>query len=190
MASLGIQTSAEAQGQNWWETNVPPADLLDRFPGMKALTDRQHELCRIYGIQIPDSRNCGVELRQNLRGGSIRQIRQNACDIVTPHGQLLLCKRARLACGVEMLLLQGIHFADAQFKLEEYEDQNELLQNLAGNAFNTFACSAAYVTKKMVEAHLYVRALVRTRQASKFAHHSPTMTQRKSTMDDIFAFEE
>lgn len=54
--------------------------------------------------------------------------------------------------GWEALLLQGIHYASAQPRLRGFRD--DLLRNLAGNAFNGFCTAAVQIVKEACLAKL------------------------------------
>lgn len=184
----------QANGMDWWQAARPADATLQSHPGLAELTERQFDLCKIYGIHFPDARDAGVELSQSFRG--VRAIQNNTCDIVTPGGQLLLTKKARLACGTEMMLLQGLHYGPEQFKLLDFADQQDLLADLAGNAFNSFCFAAALITKKTVEANLQMRAVVLEKQrlaaprpAETSASSTRPMRLRADTLDDLFAWE-
>ena len=168
----------ESRGLDWWVSGVPDSTVLSRYKGLCGLTERQHDLLRIYGVTYPDRRNAAIELSQNLRGTSVRTIRDNWSDIVTPKGQLLLTARARLVTGRECMLMQGIHYGDEDWKLDYLDEDHDLLRSLAGNAFNTFCAGAAYITKQVLEAHLTIQAKLRRRQ--------PTETD--ADMEDLFQF--
>ena len=158
-------------GVDWWESCQPCAATLSKWPGLRALNDRQHELCRIFKISYPDPRVCGMDLSQGFRG--TKQVRHNHCEIVTPHGQLFLTSRARFATGLECMYLQQLHFGRDQFKLEsDFEEHQPLLQDLAGNAMNSFCLRtrktrvpdclvwsswAAYKLYKLVTVTCYLR---------------------------------
>ena len=186
----------QAQGMDWWQASRPTDAVLQSHPGLMALTERQFDLCKIYGIQFPDARDAGVELSQSFRG--LRAIQPNTCDIVTPGSQLLLTKKARLACGMEMMLLQGLQFGSEQFKLMDYAEGQELLADLAGNAFNSFCFAAALICKKTVEANLVMKAVILERQsmpiigpaqAQSSSSRAKTKALRSDTLDDLFAWE-
>ena len=112
-----------------------------------------------------------MDLSQGFRG--TKQVRHNHCEIVTPHGQLFLTSRARFATGLECMYLQQLHFGRDQFKLEsDFEEHQPLLQDLAGNAMNSFCLRtrktrvpdclvwsswAAYKLYKLVTVTCYLR---------------------------------
>ncbi|CAE7752598.1 unnamed protein product, partial [Symbiodinium microadriaticum] len=106
---------------------------------------------------------CGMDLSQGFRGA--KQVRHNRCEIVTPHGQLFLASRARFATGLECMWLQQLHFGQDQFKVEsDFDEHQPLLQDLAGNAMNSFCLSAVLTVKRLLEARLRTAALLRQRQ--------------------------
>ncbi|CAJ1335640.1 unnamed protein product, partial [Effrenium voratum] len=146
----------ERLGIDWWESGVPSQEVLDTHPGLLRLTDRQFDLLRLLGIRFPDSRKCCIELSQNLRSPtSVRRLKDNHTDIVTPHGQQLVAHRARCLLGYEALLLQGIHYGKEQFKIELGDFPDELLRDLAGNAFNAHCAAATYIVRQCIAAHLW-----------------------------------
>ncbi|CAE7512728.1 unnamed protein product [Symbiodinium sp. CCMP2592] len=186
----------QSQGMDWWQASRSTDAVLQSHPGLMALTERQFDLCKIYGIQFPDARDAGVELSQSFRG--LRAIQHNTCDTVTPGGQLLLTKKARLTCGMEMMLLQGLHYGAEQFKLMDYAEGQEFLSDLAGNAFNSFCFAASLICKKAVEANLAMKAVVLKRQSMPVAGAGPAQVQssasrskplRSDTLEDLFAWE-
>ncbi|CAE7294669.1 unnamed protein product, partial [Symbiodinium necroappetens] len=168
-----------ARGLDWWEHSRPPPEVLTRFPGLLALTERQFDLCRVQGISFPDTRHSAVQLSQSLRGH--RRILPNRSDIVLPLGELLLTHRCRLATGAESLSLQGIHFGRQQHRLMDVEP--DLLQSLAGNSFHGYVFAAVLLTKLVLEAHLVAEKAVLTNRRL-----SSKRPGRKSTLDDLFSF--
>eukprot|EP00439_Symbiodinium_sp_Y106_P053697 s2490_g7.t1 len=139
-----------AQGLDWREHSRPGPEVMQKFPGLLALTERQFDLCRVQGISFPDSRHSAVQLSQSLRGQ--RRIITNRSDIVLPFGELFWTHRCRLATGAESLSLQGIHYGRQQHRLTDMEP--DLLQSLAGNAFHGYVFAAVLLTKLVLEGHL------------------------------------
>ena len=93
------------------------------------------------GIRLPDAAQppLAIEMSQMIHRSSMRR---GVTPAVLPKGFLLHCGRGRKILGYERLGLQGIRFAkelDARLRAEFSDD---LLQNLAGNAFNGQSASA------------------------------------------------
>ena len=145
-------------------------------PGLDALTERQFDFCSVLKIKFPDERVACVELSQNLRGSKEKEVKNNHCDIVTPHGQQLVTHQARLVCGQETLLLQGIHYGASEGKLEEMD--SSLLRSLGGNAFQAHCCAAMFVVKQALQARLEALAVVRRKSAA-------SSKKRMRTLDDF-----
>lgn len=154
----------ERSGRDWWEPSHPDDAVMFKHPGLHALTDRQFDFCSVLKIKFPDERVACVELSQNLRGSKEREVKNNHCDIVTPNGQQLVTHQARLVCGQETLLLQGIHYGASQCRLEEMD--SSLLRSLGGNAFQAHCCAAMFVVKQALQARLDSLALAKRKSAA------------------------
>ncbi|CAE7749628.1 unnamed protein product, partial [Symbiodinium sp. CCMP2456] len=179
----------ELMGKDWWESYAPSPATLKKFPGLHALTDRQLDLCQVFGIGFPDSRKAIVDLSQGLRSASyVKRIMHNRCDVVTPHGQQLITHRARCVSGLEALHLQGLHWGVDHDRLSDI--RSDLLRSLAGNAMNTYCFGACLIVQKALEANLHVMQLAKQKSQQKpietSSHARPT---RSSTLDDLFNFE-
>ena len=178
----------ERQGKNWWESGAPPEETLQRFPGLRALTDRQIDLCNVLGVQFPDRRKSILEMSQNLRNANaVRSIPVNHVDIVTPHGAQLILHRCRFVTGLEAMLLQGLHFGENQHRAEDF--RAELLRGLAGNAFNTFCFAACLIVQKAVLGRLRMQQLVKEKGQAELSRSSAACG-RASTMDDLLQFDD
>ncbi|CAK9069024.1 unnamed protein product [Durusdinium trenchii] len=148
-------------GLDWWDSGVPAEDVLRDHPGLLRLTDRQFDFLRMVGVNFPDKRKFCLELSQNQRNTrAARKVVSGRADIITPKGMQLVGHQARCLLGYEGLLLQGIHYGPEHFKLEEQDD--DLLRDLAGNAFNSYCCAAIWITKQCVMATLWEAAKVAT----------------------------
>ena len=167
--------------EEWWTSSLPSAEILTKFPGLHALTERQADLCRVRNIRLPDRRRCIVDLSQNLRSASnVRGVANNFSDIMTPGSDFLITHRGRMATGHETLLLQGLQYDKDHARVLDMP--SDLLQSLAGNAFNAFCCGAALLVKKTIEARLHVASVVRSRTEAP--------PQRQATMDDLLSFDD
>ncbi|CAJ1395375.1 unnamed protein product [Effrenium voratum] len=153
----------EQRGEEWWLSSVPDPDVLQQFPGLCRLTERQFDLCKLQEIQFPDQRKACVELSQNQRSSSnVKGVKVGLCEIITPTGQLLVTHQARCLTGFECLLMQGIHFG-RQNENTWNEFPDDLLRNLAGNAFNCWCVAAVYLVKEAVLARCHAREQIRAR---------------------------
>eukprot|EP00435_Cladocopium_sp_Y103_P035935 s2002_g9.t1 len=137
-------------GLDWWEDAVPKDEVLDAYPGLQRLTDRQFDLLRMMGVKFPDHRKCSLELSQNQRNPrNAKPVNQNRADIITPRGQQLVAHQARCLLGIEGMFLQGIHYGREQWKLLDADDfSDDFLRDLAGNAFNSYCAAAIFITKQ------------------------------------------
>ena len=112
---------------------------------MNALTFRQLDMLATRGISIPDTRTLplGAEMSQNIDRASMQR---GVTPAVLPKGFLLHCGLGRKILGYEALCLQGIRFAGDRDARLRFDFQDDLLLNLAGNAFNGQCASAACTT--------------------------------------------
>jgi hypothetical protein len=115
-----------------WES--PSKGKEDIFPFLSRMTRRQLEMLHIMGVVLfPEPELRSVDLSQNLEFTSI----VNKIGCVTPGGQIYLSSKVRLCLGLESLRLQGLFFDPGQEVTMTKYFSNDLLQDLAGNAFET-----------------------------------------------------
>lgn len=112
--------------------------MLDTFPALRTLTQRQLELLHLKGIQLPDSEFRVIDLSQNL---GFANVVVDKFPCVTPDGQKFMSRLCRFTSAVEYLRFQGIWLDEA--KLSKYSPS--FLQDLAGNSYEVSCCAANYV---------------------------------------------
>ena len=129
-----------------WKPLHPSAADFSAFPGLQQLTDREVDLVRnILCMEFPD-RPGAVDISQSA--GRVLNKASSESTVVTPNGRLYLRHRCRLACGVEALMLQGIHMGAAMDQVFRWP--SEKLKDLAGNAFQSWCCGAMLLTSLVV----------------------------------------
>ena len=118
----------------------PPEDVMRAWPGLYELSDREWGILKFEGVEnFPERPGRAINVAPQLGRHSALTDRV-AC--ISTKTRLFLTGRCRLALGSECLQLQGIHFEEAiatQFS-------NTLLQDLAGNAFQTMCCTACVLS--------------------------------------------
>ena len=138
------------QGIDWWEPSWPTADVIQKYPGLQMLTDRQMDIVRAtVGMTFPGEKIM-CDLSQSM--GRARPQPAGMSCIVTPKGKLYLGHRCRFIHGIEALHLQGLHFGSQHPLLVEHS--SALLQDLAGNSFHVWCAAAVHLTKELVLARL------------------------------------
>lgn len=122
---------------------LPPDDVMQSFPALRVLTQRQHEILYLKGLkQFPDKEFRVIDLSQTLM---FCNMVKDKVPCITPAGQKFLTKPVRYLEGSEALQLQGIYL-DPQ-KLLKYSSGFKM--DLAGNAFETSCCGAAFLCSLM-----------------------------------------
>ena len=117
---------------------------------MVKLSDRHFTISAAHGIDVisdegmQNRSNRTIELSQTF--GRTRPSNPGECSVVLPGGQVYLEALGRCAVGHEALLLQGLHFGDGHAMIDEFSFKE--LQNLAGNAFNSYCCAASFLVKE------------------------------------------
>ena len=140
-------------------------------------------------ISFPDQRVATVELSQNLRGCTARDVKHNTAAIVTPNGQQLVLHQARCLTGYETLLLQGIHYGPEQSRLAQFSDS--LLQSLGGNAFQAHCCAVMFVVKEALLAKLQAAVHVeKQRQHVDRSCRGREPSKRLRSMDEFCEWSE
>lgn len=117
---------------------MPPSDeLCETFPFLKVMTRRQLELLYLVGVrELPEKIARVTDISQNFGFASITEGR---VPCITPKGMKFVTSRCRLILGYESLRYQGMWFDDRN-TLTSFKD--ELLQDLAGNAFEVTSYAA------------------------------------------------
>lgn len=130
-----------SRGKDWWALARPDQDIVRQLmPGMLRLTDRQWDLLLSKGFDLETNRqhSC-IDLSQTADFSSMMH---GVTPCITPGCMILSSQRRRLLCGEECLRLQGIVYSpELHNSLRSFP--NELLVNLAGNAFETHCCVAS-----------------------------------------------
>lgn len=125
----------------WWPEALvfTPEDKRD-WPGLAALGPRQVEMLELKEInQFPEPEARTLELKHNVSRGTKPG---HEATTILPGGMQYLTHKCRFMVPEESLMLQGIH-APASL-LAQFEPR--LLQDLAGNAFETSCCMGTLVT--------------------------------------------
>ena len=133
----------EERGLDWTDATAFPKDLLEHWPGLAQLTDREREVAYLAGIDrfpLPRGSPAGVLELPNPPGGSASASATH--PPVIPRGRQFLTGRGRLVHPWESLRLQGLFIADRQ--LAQFDPR--VLQDLAGNAFDAGCCTAVFLT--------------------------------------------
>ena len=139
-----------ASGRNWYDPVHPPAGILEAFPHLARLSDQHFTILAARGIDVVSDEgmqnkgNKTIELSQTL--GRTRPSNPGECSVVLPGGKIYLEALGRCVVGHEALLLQGLHFGDGHAMIHEFSFEE--LQNLAGNAFNSYCCAASFLVKE------------------------------------------
>jgi hypothetical protein len=136
----------EERGLDWWVSPIPGNDILDRYPALKLLTYRQFDMLRMHGMTFPDREGRSVDVSQTAARSRPRA--KTLFAIITPSSSIYLGSRCRTAHGLEDLSLQNIHFGDRQCRLSEFPDN--LLRDLAGNAWETTCASAMVLVQEVI----------------------------------------
>lgn len=172
---------SDVSGLDYWE---PWASELEAslYPGLADLTDRQQDLLRLSGVKIPD---CKKTINVGMSLGYARP-KADKSTIVTPKCELWLAHRVRMMAGIESLALQGIHYGNAQSKLDIYDDS--LLKDLGGNAFMSLCCGVCVLSKDIFVA----RCLARAESVMHAANSMPSMVAPSlnlDNLDDVLSFD-
>ncbi|CAE7670363.1 unnamed protein product [Symbiodinium sp. CCMP2592] len=170
----------QRMGRDWWQATVPAQHILDEYPGLNVLTERQLDMLALMGVEYPDKRVASVEVSQGLKSGDpTARVQVNRADIVTPSGMQLVIHQARCLTGYETLSLQNIRYGPDHQRLADMPDN--FLRHLGGNAFEARCCAAALLVKKSLEARLMQMKLVFQKQEVPV---SPDVKRRR-TIDDL-----
>ena len=108
-----------------------------QIPEFMLLQERAKSLLDSLDTQFPEaSSDKGQRISNISQSNSSTAI--GAAPCITPQGTYWLHNRARLLLGADAIRLQGIYLTAEQESLYS----SDFLFDLAGNAFNTFRCSA------------------------------------------------
>ena len=122
-----------------------PKSLRLLYPEAECLPSREKGLLDMRGIGFPHHRFELLNISQTDASGG-----PDFAPTITPSGRFWLADRCRRLLGVEALALQGIHVDP-----DAIECDDELLHNLAGNAFNTASCMEALVATLVLLARMH-----------------------------------
>lgn len=115
------------------------ASLVHAFPGLLEIGRRQRELLDLAGVKdFPTAVSGCIETSQSA---GRQRLHIDFCPTITPHGRQYLSRRCRVMHSWESLRFQGLYLHESL--LERFSEN--LLQDLAGNAFETGCCLAAMV---------------------------------------------
>jgi hypothetical protein len=158
---------------------VPPSDeLCETFPFLKVMTRRQLELLYLLGVrELPEKIARVTDISQNFGFASITEGR---VPCITPKGMKFVTSRCRLILGYESLRYQGMWFDDRN-TLTSFED--ELLQDLAGNAFEVTSYAAVVWSTLVFRSRNFAR---RRRSQDSEATASAASINDDNDLDEIW----
>ena len=131
--------AAARQGRPWWQSSrLSREECASRAPGLLLFSKRENDILDMHGItQFPEPTTRTLEVSQ----GYVRtQIVDNCFACITPHGRPYITSRCRAALGLEKLRVQGLWLED-ETAIRRISDN--MLSDLAGNAFEACCCMAA-----------------------------------------------
>ena len=129
------KSTRRAQRQEWRTCFEKAAE---KRPYLKCFTARKRQLLRQHCIrEFPESTCRVVDISQNFKFG---RVVQEIVPCITPKGEKYLSHLCRPILGLESLRLQGFWPSNSEL-LGSFKET--LLQNLAGNAFETSCFAAA-----------------------------------------------
>ena len=177
-AQLKRQRNGQPVGPDWWAPVYPTDDVLEMFPGLLDLTDRELSLLAAHGVSVTSCDALRKRAKQtiNTTQGCERasSSRDGESTIVTPRGNVFLQHRVRKAHGLEALLLQGLHYGPSQHRLVDTFASADL-HRLAGNAFNGYCCAAVVLARECLLAVVAQRTRERHQnQPARPIAHAPT----------------
>lgn len=118
----------------------PSPEDLNLWPGLQSLTPREADVLACHGVAFPD-RFGMIDLSPAL---ARTRIRTEFAGCLTPGSRCYLMHRCRLACGLEAMHFQGLHYGHVHGRLQGFRDK--ALSDLAGNAFHAYSCAASMLT--------------------------------------------
>ena len=117
------------------------------FPGLAESVPREFEALRLVGVNWPDSRPRRCDVSQMA---TRCHVSEGYVHAITPGGRKFLPHKCRLLLGREAFNFQSLWFPNPEL-LDSCGDQ--LLADLAGNAFEGSCCAAALLVTLGVLAH-------------------------------------
>ena len=118
------------------------AALGVRFPDYDLLGPRRQSLLHMLQIGFPHEEQLMLDVSQDTPSG---QGKPGICPCLRPEPCIWVSHRARRLRAAECIFLQGI-FLDRQTVERWGGCDSRLLQDLAGNAFNTLSFQAVFVS--------------------------------------------
>ena len=130
------------EGVSWWQTSQPPLDLLLCYPGLAMITEREMAILQLEQVQFPENRLAAIEVSQTRSGHQV--LRSTVVfPTIIPGSHMYLTSRCRKLTGIEALNVQNIRYPqDPNFEILSTFSDN-LLRDLAGNAFEASSCLVA-----------------------------------------------
>lgn len=114
-------------------------DVQREYPGVKDLTKRSFDLLIMNGVKFPETVRRIIDVSQSA--GRARATMSDMLPCVTPKMAVYMTDRCRLITGQEALRSQGLSWGvERDARLMGFT--NELLLDLAGNAFHSGCCAA------------------------------------------------
>ena len=139
-------------GMDWASVDAtPPHEVIEAFPGLLGILPREFELMLLEGIEyFPEAHGArSIEVGQLV---GREHVQDNLVSTVVPRMRKYITTRCRLVTGREALNLQSIFFpAEVAGRLDTFS--NELLMDLAGNAFDANCYAATFFCSIVVLAH-------------------------------------
>ena len=123
-------------GSAWWRPQPITADMVEKFPGLRFLSDRTRDYLASSGVVFPEAKTRYVELSQSADRA---RFFKSSIGCVTPRSFRWVTTKMRPTHGAEHLLCQGLFFDED--KLSEFS--SSALSDLAGNAFHAGCVLAA-----------------------------------------------
>lgn len=153
-----------AMHADWWRYSLS-ATTLSEHVGLQALTERELDVLVLSGFEVPQPFKLGR--RPNLLDVSQSEGR---CDsrsdgvspCIVPRCKIVHSSQARVLSGVDCMHLQGICYGEGQYDLFTQLNDDVLLKDLAGNAFNCHCCTAVMVTSIFALGELFDVAVANT----------------------------
>ena len=137
-----------ARGMDWTQALTFEEATVRRHPGLGRLSQREIEIIELNGVtEFPEREPRIVETSQSL--GRYLKPMHGHCGTVFPKARLYLTHRCRLVAPAEMLRLQGI---DVPREILLSTPDN-VIANLAGNAFDTGCCMATMLVTCLLLSH-------------------------------------
>ena len=145
----------------WWQASpFREESVAMRHPGLKALCPRQLDMPERLNLNLPEDEPSTVDVNMSL--GRSRELIKNASACLTEKSLVYLAHRARLAHGVEHMMLMGFlvdeimgpQGADVVRALMGFS--STFLKNMAGNAFDSSEYMVAMAVMSVILGELHV----------------------------------